>query len=142
MSRIAKPIAAKRGGGTLARLKAEWGAVVGAELAGICWPESLGRDGALKLRCAPGFALDLQHCTPVILDRITLFCGKASVTRVALVQGPLPFTPARRAAPPRALSAAEEGALNHQLQKVRDPELRDALTRLGRSLLTRDRDPD
>jgi len=42
VSRIAKPIAAKRGGGTLARLKAEWGAVVGAELAGICWPESLG----------------------------------------------------------------------------------------------------
>ncbi len=143
VSRIAKPIAAKRGGGTLARLKAEWSAVVGAELAGICWPEALGRDGALKLRCAPGFALDLQHCTPLIIERINLFGGPAAVTRVLLVQGPLPFVPARRiAAPPRPLSAPEAGALDQQLQTIDDPQLRDALGRLGRSLLTRDRGRD
>ena len=72
-----------------------------------------------------------------------LFADPATVTRVSLVQGPLPFVPARRTAPaPRALSAAEEGTLDRQLQDIGDPQLRDALGRLGRSLLTRDRGRD
>src|SRR5215204_4069746 len=53
-SRIAAPIVGRQGGGVLARLKAEWSAVVGADLAAISWPDGLGRDGALKLRVVPG----------------------------------------------------------------------------------------
>src|ERR1700687_3222286 len=52
VARGASPIVARRGGGVLGRLKAEWAAVVGDELAAATWPASLGRDGALKLRVA------------------------------------------------------------------------------------------
>ena len=90
-SRIAAPIVARGGGGVLARLKAEWSAVVGAELAAQTWPEKLGRDGALKLRVAPGFALDLQHRASLLIDRINIFFGRAAVTRLVLVQGTLPL---------------------------------------------------
>src|ERR1700733_6989136 len=39
LSRIVAPIVARHGGGILVRLKSEWTAIVGAELAGACWPE-------------------------------------------------------------------------------------------------------
>ena len=96
---IAAPIVARGGGGVLARLKAEWSAVAGAELAAQTWPEKLGRDGALKLRVAPGFALDLQHRAPLVIERINLFFGRAAVTRLVLVQGPLPLAGSAPAGP-------------------------------------------
>jgi hypothetical protein len=138
VSRIARPIAAARGGGALVRLKTEWAAIVGPELAGICWPEALGRDGALKLRCTPAYALDLQHCTPLIIERANLFFGRAVVARVALVQGSLPFAPPNPVLPPPVLSAAQQRQLDSRLSEIENAELRDALTRFGRTLLARD----
>jgi hypothetical protein len=134
VARLARPIVAK-GGGLLARLKAEWPAIVGAELAAATWPSGLSRDGVLKLRVASGQALEVQHRTPLLIERINLFLGREALTRIVLVQGPLPL-PARRqqpASPP--LSAAETRALDDQLAPVSDPELRDALARLGRRIV-------
>ena len=45
VSKLAAPIVAKRGGGILVRLKAEWAEIVGANWAGVAWPSALGRDG-------------------------------------------------------------------------------------------------
>jgi hypothetical protein len=132
-ARIAAPILA-RPGGILARLKAEWMAAVGAELAAVAWPESLGRDGALKLRVAPGFALDLQHRAPLAIERINLYLGRAAVSRLVLVQGPLPLAATPRRMPAAALSTAQAAALDARLAAVADPGLRAALAGLGRLL--------
>jgi hypothetical protein len=135
-TRITAPIIARGGGGVLARLKAEWSAVAGAEVAALAWPEKLGRDGALKLRVVPGFALDLQHRAPLVIDRINLYFGRAAVARLVLVQGSLPVAgsaPAgpgsrARAAPP---TGADQGMLDSRLAGIDDPELRAALAGLG-----------
>lgn len=134
-ARIAAPIVARHGGGVLARLKAEWGAVAGPELAALTWPEGLGRGGALKLRVMPGFALELQHRAPLALERINRFFGRAAVTRIVLVQGPLPLPGAapRPAAPP--LTGGEARELDSRLATVADPELRAALAGLGALVL-------
>src|SRR5260370_8956120 len=92
-SEVPSTIVARRGGGALFRLKAEWAAVVGAELAALTWPEALGRDGALKLHVASHLALDLQHCAPLVIQRINLFFGLAAVTRLVLLQWPPPLAP-------------------------------------------------
>ena len=134
VARLARPIVAK-GGGLLARLKADWPAIVGKELAAATWPSALGRDGVLKLRVAAGQALEIQHRAPLLIERINLFLGRAALARIVLVQGPLPL-PVRRqhpASPP--LSPAETRALDDQLAPVTDPELRDALARLGRRIV-------
>jgi len=135
-SRIAAPIVARGGGGVLARLKAEWSAVAGAELAAQTWPEKLGRDGALKLLVAPGFALDLQHRASLVIDRINVFFGRAAVTRLVLVQGTLPLAgPIAAGAGSRAPAAPPNGddvsVLDSRLAGVDDPELRAALAGLG-----------
>jgi hypothetical protein len=135
LSRIVGPIVARHGGGILVRLKSQWAAIVGPELAAVTWPESLGRDGALKLRVAPSRALQLQHRAPLVIERINLFFGRAAVTRLALVQGPLPLPAPAPQAPGRTLAPGESAALDRQLAGVANPELRAALDRLGRRVI-------
>ncbi len=134
-SRVAVPIVARRGGGALFRLKAEWAAVVGAELAALTWPESLGRDGALKLRVASHLAVELQHRAPLVIERINLFFGRGVVARLNLVQGPLPLAAPPATTLPPPLSAEEAKALDIRLGDIADPELRAALAGLGRLVL-------
>jgi hypothetical protein len=138
-ARIAAPIVTRRGGGIRFRLKAEWAAIVGAELAAITWPETLGRDGALKLLVAPAHALELQHRAPLVVERINLFFGRPVATRLVLLQGMLPLAPPPRRAVPRALAASEEKALDARLGDIADPELRQALGGLGRLVAQRER---
>lgn len=135
LSRIVGPIVARHGGGVLARLKAEWTAIVGPDIAAASWPEALVRGGTLKLRVAPVKALELQHRVPLVIERVNLFFGREAVTRLALVQGPLPLVAPSRALRGRPLRAAEVAALDRQLAGVASPELRDALDRLGRQVI-------
>jgi hypothetical protein len=134
-ARLAAPIVARRGGGVLGRLKAEWTAVVGAELAALTWPAALGRDGALKLRVASYLALELQHRAPLVIERINLFFGRGVVARLVLVQGPLPLAASTAAAMPAPLAEEEAKTLELRLGDIADPELREALAGLGRLVL-------
>jgi len=133
-SRLAAPVVARHGGGILARLKAEWPAIVGADIAAAAWPQALGRDGALKLRVAAAIALELQHRAPLLIERINLYLGRPAVSRLVFVQGPLPLAPSARRASPPPLSATEAEALERQLTAIGDSDLRSALARLGRNV--------
>jgi hypothetical protein len=134
-AKIVGPIVARHGGGVLARLKAHWAAIVGPELAAATWPEAVARGGTLKLRVAPAKALEVQHRTPLVIERVNLFFGRAAVTRLALIQGPLPLPPEPPRSPARTLTASESAALEGQLASVDNAELRDVLGRLGRRII-------
>ena len=134
VSKLAAPIIVRRGGGILIRLKAEWAVIVGDDWATVTWPSALTRDGILKLHTACCAALELQHRAPLIIERINLFFGRQAVHRLTLVQGPLPLAPMPRGPMIRSLSPSETEALDAQLSRVSDPELRAALARLGRAL--------
>lgn len=139
-ARLTAASLSRRGGGTLARLKADWAAVVGSQLAAATWPDGLARDGALKLRVASGIALELQHRAPLVIERINLFLGRAAVTRLVLVQGPLPLpTTVPRLPAATTLSAAEEAALEARLAGIADRDLHAALAALGRLVLAGNR---
>jgi hypothetical protein len=139
-ARVAGPIVARRGGGFVGRLKADWRAIASDATAADIWPEALSRAGILRLRVAsPGAALDLQHRSPLLIERINLFFGRRVVERIVLVQGPLPLAAA--AAPirrPQSLSAADATSLDARLADIAEPALREALGRLGRLVLGRD----
>jgi hypothetical protein len=135
LPKIVGPIIARHGSGIVARIKAEWSAIVGPELAAATWPEALARGGTLKLRVAPAKALELQHRVPLVIERVNLFFGRAAVVRVALVQGPLPLPATALRLSTRALLPAEAAALEHQLGGIESPELRGALAGLGRRVI-------
>jgi hypothetical protein len=137
-ARIAAPVVAKRGGGALGRLKAEWAAAAGPDLAALIWPEALGRDGVLKLRVAAHAALELQHRAPLVIERLNGFLGQPAVSRLVFVQG-LTGGSLPSAASREPLSAAAEATLAEQVAAVENPVLRAALAGLGRLVLARRR---
>ncbi len=86
----------------------------------------------LILRVEGPAALEIQHSSDVILQRVNRFFGWSAVGRLALRQAPLSRrkAPARRRAPdPKSVAEVAETLL-----AVEDEELRAALARLGAAI--------
>jgi hypothetical protein len=77
-------------------------------------------------------ALEIQHASDIILERVNRFFGWSAVGRLALRQGPL----SRRRSPAasRAPDAKEVAEVAETLSSVDDEGLRAALARLGASI--------
>ena len=125
-------------------LVTRWPEIAGANLAEHCFPYRLSAGGAsgstLTLMADDRAALELQHQTPKVIDKINAYFGKAVVAKIKVVSGDMP-KPQRTPPRARALSASEEAALLEQARGVEDPDLRDALLRLGRSALAENARP-
>ena len=145
VGRVAKRALGRRGfaeGGLIA----DWRAVVGAELAASCWPERLtfppGRKegGVLRVLAAGGFALELQHLEPQVLERVNGHFGYRAVERIVIVQAPpgeaAAARPEESPAPVSPPDPADRAALEAVLLEVDDPDIRAALQRLGLAMLT------
>jgi len=133
-----------QGSGALA---ARWREIVGADVARRTEPVKLvkGRNGgpsSLEIRVAGPSAALIQHQAHEILARVNLFLGAKAVQKLRIVQGPLRM-PAEAAPPPRRraapLDAAQEAALASALAEAPDGPLKQALLRLGRAVLRRER---
>jgi len=126
---------AKRRGLAEARLLTDWASVIGETIASRCQPVSLSRHGVLRLDVTGGAALELQHAELQVIERINMFFGRPTVTRLNLRQVP----PKRRrltppTTPPPELDAAEKAVIGKVVETVGDPDLRDALASLGQTL--------
>ena len=144
-SDIAQRRSAKKRGGrgvSIARLRAEWSAIVGQELGRITQPEALltarGRSGkALRLRVPGAAALEVQHLSSELVERVNAYFGHKMIDDIRLVQGAI----ARSAEPPPvpAPDAETMARIARRAASVQDPELRAALTRLGARIASRRR---
>jgi hypothetical protein len=125
---------AKGRGASIARLRAEWSAVVGPDLARITRPEALtasrGRSGKLlRLRVPGAAALEVQHMAGQVVERVNAYFGHKMIDDIRLVQGAIA---APKTAPPRpAPDARKVAEMTERAATVKDPELRAALARLG-----------
>jgi hypothetical protein len=136
---VTKGAVAKRGFAE-ARLLLDWATIVGETLARHTVPDRLQRPrgeggGVLHIRVAGAFALELQHLEPVVIERINAHFGHAAVARLRLTQG-LPASIAKPRRRRRPLGAAAEAELASSVERIGDPRLKEALTRLGRAILT------
>lgn len=119
---------------SITRLRADWSVIVGPELARVSRPEALlplrGRSGkALRLRVPGAAALEIQHKSGQLVERVNAYFGHKMIDDIRLVQGALaarPAPPAIAAPDPETVTRLAERAAS-----VQDPALRAALTRLG-----------
>jgi hypothetical protein len=138
---VAAPALRKRGFAQ-ARLVTDWPAIVGDMLARetlpqkLVFPRGAKGDGILHLRVASGFALEVQHLAPQIVDRINGFFGYRAVADLRYVQGPIPPLRRARKVAARRLPEPEEARLDRTTGAIEDPGLRSALKRLGRAVST------
>jgi hypothetical protein len=122
-------------------LVTHWTDIVGQEIAAHCepmrikWPRGGDMEApepaTLVLRVEGPVAIEIQHLSPVILERVNRFFGWRAVGRLALRQAPL----ARRAAPPPRPAPDPELATRLAATiDVADEDLRNALARLGAAI--------
>jgi hypothetical protein len=127
------------GGGRLAsiaRLRADWPAIVGADLARCTEPDALiagrgGKAGAkmLRLKVAGAAALEVQHRSGQIVERVNAYFGHQQIDDIRLLQGAI----VRKPAPPPIVKPAPDlvARMDEKAAHIEDPELRAALARLG-----------
>ena len=142
VAKITNPVFKKRGlaGGAIVN---DWPVIAGPYLAArsapekIVYPAGESSDGTLHLKTdSGGLATELQHLEPVLLERVNTYFGYRAVARLKLFQGPLKVR-GREPPPLRSLHLAEEKDLLAHLLAVDDPNLRQALERLGRAVRAR-----
>lgn len=143
------PVLARQGFGQ-SDLILFWDDIVGERLAAMSQPIKLqwpARDGynaqgsaTLVVRVETGFALELQHCSGAVIERVNAHLGWRCISRLALRQGPVE----RRAAGKPARSTPEPAAERKAASLVAgiiDDGLRGALARLGAHALSRHAPP-
>ena len=123
-------------------LVTRWAEIAGSDIAKYSeplkmqWPRPVEgqpqEPATLVLRVEGPTALEIQHASDAILERVNRFFGWHAVGRLALRQAPL-SRPKRPAAPrgpdPKAVAKVAES-----LTAVEDEQLREALARLGASI--------
>lgn len=88
----------------------------------------------LVVRVETGFALELQHLAPVVVERINTHFGWRCIGRLKLQQGPVAVRPVRKPVP-LPLDAAAAIAAERLIGSGVDESLRQALARLGGRVL-------
>ncbi len=122
----------------------DWAQIIGEDLSKLARPDRLTfpkgqrRDGTLHIRTTSAMALQLQHLTPLLIDRVNTHFGYAAVARIKLLQTGLPELEKKpRRAAPRKPSTDELKSLDHAISTLDDGELKDRLKRLGTEVLSR-----
>jgi hypothetical protein len=116
-----------------------WTDIVGPEIAAHCepmrmqWQRTSGdtspEPATLVLRVEGPAAIEIQHLSGVIIERVNRFFGWHAVARLALRQAPLAR---RREKKPRpTIDAAEAEQIAASMTDIADDGLRAALGRLG-----------
>lgn len=109
----------------VAAVLADWASIVGPKTAADATPRRL-TSGTLTLSCAGPVAMELQHLSGPLIERVNSHLGKPVVQRLRFVQDttpPPPPAPKRRVAPKPV-----------ELPGIPAGDLRDALMRLGQSV--------
>src|ERR1035438_8021411 len=121
---------------------ARWADIAGPEIAAhsepmkITWPRAVGEDSpepaTLVLRVEGPAALEIQHLSAVILERVNRFFGWQAIGRIALRQAPLRRREPPTPPPPPAPEVT--APLAASLPAIEDEPLRQALARLGAAI--------
>lgn len=124
---------------------ARWADIAGADIAPYCepikinWPraqktptEAPPEPATLVLRVEGPMALEIQHMSAVILDRVNRFFGWQAIGRLTLRQAPL-RRPAKRksSSPPDPAITARLAA---EMPEVENDDLKGALAKLGAAI--------
>lgn len=141
---ILDPVLRRRAGMTIGLVQS-WEEIAGERLAAstrpekIAWPRRMSEDdpfepATLVIACEGFAAVHLQHETGEIIARVNAFLGFAAIGRIRIVQKPV-APPQKRRPRPRALDKAETQKLDRMVDGIEDDGLREALARLGRSVV-------
>lgn len=128
-----------RHGFAQAELIGRWAEIVGETLSGVSEPERIRwprgaadkTGGTLVIRAAPGRGLELQHESPLIMERINRFLGFGAIDTIKILQAAT--WPQKL---PKAPPKPQKRLCQQELAAIEDGGLKAALERLGSGVVT------
>ena len=115
-----------------AQLLADWAEIVGPALSDVTIPRRFSA-GTLAIGCSGPIALELQHLSGVLIERINRHMGRDLVQKLRFVQDLLPT--ARPVPPPPRRVAPEK--VEARLTDLPEGPIKEALRALGLAVLGR-----
>jgi hypothetical protein len=104
-----------------ALLMSEWSSIVGPRLAAETEPRRLSGT-QLTIACSGPVAMELQHVSLTLIERINTHAGRRLVERLRFVQAPISVQRvpvARRVVLPERVEGVEDGPLQDALARLR-----------------------
>lgn len=145
LQRLLTPAARKQGFAETAVL-ADWPEIVGKDMANRCQPIKITRQrrknepGTLVVGAAPVMALELQHTAPQIIERINTYFGFKAICRLQLKSTHRRAMPQRKPVEkPVTLTSSQQAFIDRTASDIHDQTLRQALEKLGTTVLTKAR---
>ena len=120
------------------RIITEWKSIVGEKLSSHSQPQKLSfpagkkSDGTLAIAVENGFAPELQHLQPMILERLAVYFGYRAVSRITISHT---YVPESKKIPKKPLKKNLSKDSLALVEKVDDLELREALAGIAKTLL-------
>ena len=121
-------------------LLTKWDKIVGAVLADhtrpikIIFPKNTQRNGTLHLSVTTGFAIEVQHFEPQIIEKMNMYYGFKAIDRISIKQN-LPYKKIEKKKTSHILKeknkTKDDKAMPKEYKSIEDENLRNALKRLG-----------
>lgn len=147
-----------RHGSAWAGLLTNWPEIVGPSLSDICclekvkWPTHASANqtsetsrsrhqkigGTLILKVVYGRALEIQHSTPQIIDRINAYYGYSAIAQIKIIQGKVEKKLKKQKKTILPLDPVTTDQLNNQMSDIEDDNLKHALHKLAKGVLRKD----
>jgi hypothetical protein len=127
-------------GAAMAGLMQQWPLIAGAKLSKLCWPTRLvrgrkGMHGTLTLHVRTAGAVQIGAAQDMLVQRINAHYGFAAVSRLKLVQAPLPTVQQRpRLGRPHQPPSHQVARRAKTLSHVQDDNMRQALAELAEAI--------
>ncbi len=134
-------------GFTQTEIVTHWGDIVGQSMAERTLPERLTfprgkrNKGTLYIACDAGWALELQHLQPLLLERINGFFGYKAVAKISVSQTPQSFLKKRmpQAKKDIVLNDDDQKQLTALIGNTKDDDMRAILERLGKAVFANEK---
>ena len=142
---VLEPIMARRAGMRIDLMRA-WPELSGPDYAEVTrpekikWPRRISDDdpfkaGVLVVACEPASAVFFEHEKSAVVERVNMFFGFEAVNRLVINQKPVRLDNRDENASVPMISDEDSKRLKKLLGEIDDPELRQALERLGIGVL-------
>ncbi len=146
VSRLLNPVIERRAGMTMDMIQS-WVEIVGETHAEhsrpekLNWPrqasdEDLFEPATLVVACEGSHALFFQHDSSAIIERINTYFGFSAVNKLKLHQQPIVPLERKQPLQKREVSPEKQDRLTSLLETVDDPDLRNALEKMGRGVFS------
>lgn len=142
-TKAAQP-ALRKQGFAMADLIVKWPHIIGERLAAICQPKRLvfprGQrlNGVLHCQALGAWALELQHQSPLVIERINSYFGYQAVVKISLSQGYFDSVwrtePSKKNDEKKLARVKLDPAVDTQLTRIENAELRKAMRSLAQQV--------